>query len=259
MVRWFASWRTTCARQPDGIDLAQADQLASGHCSDPQPYGLGLLLDAARAPAWGEELAGEQEAVTRMVAARRAALSAHPGRSRDAKVPPARQVAVRLAAALASLVVVGGFAVAETGGLPTALQQRAHDMFSLLGVPAPDTERGQGDDPSGGADPGRTMPATTPNPTDAGTLDPTGVEARALCRVWNAAGRDPDGAAMDRQSWRTLVTIAGGKTRVPALCSALLDPAAPSGAAVSNAPTSHPGAGPANPGRSTGGKKNGGS
>ncbi len=267
MVRWFASWRATRARRPDGIDLAEADRLVSGHRPDPQRYGLGLVLDAARAPARDEELAGEQEAVTRLVAARRAVLSEGLGRSHDAQVPAARKVVVGLAAAMASLVVVGVTA-AETGSLPASVQQRAHDMFSRFGVPAPGDDRRQGGDPSGGADPAPTASAVTPTPTPApmpesspagaGTADPSGPQARALCQAWNAAGRDPSGATMDSRSWRALVAMAGGQSRVPALCADLLGTPSSDTAASAAATPRSTGGGPATPGRSAGGRRSGG-
>ncbi|MBN1173533.1 MAG: hypothetical protein JXA67_15280 [Micromonosporaceae bacterium] len=242
-------------------DLDSSSAPGSSPGSDPPLYGLGLLLAAARAPAWAEELAGEKEAVTRLVEARRVALSDHPVRSHDAQGSTARKtVVVRLAATLASLLVVGAIVAAETGSLPDPVQQRAHDLFSLLGVPAPSTGRQPGRDPSGGVDPTPTAPSPTPtpepNPTATGTLDPSADQVRALCQAWNEAGRDPNGATMENQAWRTLVALAGGRARVPGLCAAFF--AAESATASSVPPTSHPGGGPANPSRTAGGnKKNG--
>jgi hypothetical protein len=259
MGRWFASWSTLRARRAGGIDSSEADRVACGPGTDPQSPGLSFLLAAARAPAWAEELAGEDEAVTRLVEARRVAMSDSPGRKRDAKTRYAsRSAAVRLAAAAASLLIVGGIVGAETGSLPDPVQRRAHDLLSLFGVPAPD-DRGRG--PAVG--PSQTVStvsqAPQPTPVNSGALDPSGPQAQALCRAWNAAGRDPNGASMDSQSWRALVTIAGGRARVAAMCSAFLDATSAAGTGASSAPASHPGAGPANPSRSAGGKKNSGS
>lgn len=276
MVGWFATWKATRARRVDGIDLAETDRLVTDPCPDPQPYGLGLLLDAARAPAGAEELAGEEQTVARLVAARRATVAANSVRRRDAKVPPVvRKIAVGLATGLALLIGVAGIA-AETGSLPTALQQRAHDMFSPLGVPAPTGEGDPEVDPSGSPGPGPVPTASATGPSDpsgdptptrstTGPLDPDGAEARALCQAWNAGGRDPDGAGMSGPSWRTLVATAGGKARVPALCAALLggpsaDATDSTGSTDSTDSTgngSAAGGGPAAPSQSAGGKKRG--
>jgi hypothetical protein len=262
VVRWFAAWKATRARRGDGINVAEADRLVTGHCPEPRPYGLGLLLDAARAPATAEELVGEEQAVARMVAARRTVLTASPDRRSDAKVPPtARKVVVKLAAGLAVLIVAAG-AAAETGSLPAALQQHAHDLFSLLGVPAPATESRRGEDQSTEVEPLPVSPApelsggVSPTAITAETPNPdAGLRARALCQEWIEAGRDPDGKAMNGQSWRDLVEAAGEKARVPAVCDALLG-SAPS-VSVAPSPAARSGAGPAMPSHSAGGKESG--
>lgn len=257
MLRWIASWMATRATRHDGIDLAEADRLVAGERPDPQWYGLGPLLDAARAPATGEELAGERQAVDQLVVARRAALTASPVRRRDARVrPTVRMAVVSLATGLALLVLAG--VAAGTGSLPAGLQQRAHEMFGMLGVPPPDAGDGRGGGPSGGTTP--SAPATVPPPSrPAGTDHPSGSStspgsgspnARALCRAWASTGRDPDGSGMSSPAWRALVTAAGGRSRVPAMCTSLIG--APPAATAAPTTTSRSGGGPAVPGRSGG-------
>jgi hypothetical protein len=246
------------AGRPDRIGRTEADQLVSGNCHDPQPSGLGLVLDAVRAPAWAEELADGEDAVTRLVAARRAVLSDDPPRSCDVVVPARSKAVVAVAAAL-GLLVVGGVAAAETGNLPAGVQQRAHDLFSVLGIPAPD--QGPGREPAGRypvrAIADRSRPGHDAVSSGTGGLVQRRTGARPVPGVEDA-GRDPNGAAMDGASWQALVAAAGGRARVAALCTAQLT-TAPGDDPTSATPTTHPGAGQGNPSHSAGGRRNGGS
>ena len=261
MAGWFASWRTMRAGRPDRISRTEADQLVSDHCHDPQQPGLGLVLAAVRAPAWAQELADGEEAVTGLVAARRIALSAPPLRSRDVVVPARRKAVVALAATL-GLLVVGGVAAAETGSLPAAVQQRAHDLFPMFGIPAPDPDSsrdgGAPGDPAPTPAPSVAPSAAPPSTSAGGTAAPNSTQVRALCRAWNDTGQDPNGATMDGASWQALVAAAGGRGRVAALCAALLT-TAPTDGPTAETSITHPGAGQGNPSHTPGGRKNSGS
>jgi hypothetical protein len=239
---WFASWNVMRARRLDGIDQAAADRLLAGRSPDPRLHGLGLLLDAAKAPARDEELAGEQEMVHRMVAARRVASAESPVRRRNAHGrPPSRRAIVTLATGLASVALAG--VAAWTGALPDPLQQRVHDMVPVIDAPSPGSHHSSDDRPAATTPTSKTspIPATSPTSANSPTPDPASAQAQALCRTWSSAGRDPNGRAMDGQSWRTLVAVAGGNARVPALCAALL--ASPTPRAAASGPGSSPGAG----------------
>jgi hypothetical protein len=132
------------------------------------------------------------------------------------------RVAVRVAAAAAIAVAGGTAAAAETGNLPSAVQQRAHHLFSTLGVPG----RSAGG-PSSATHPGRASPTPT---AGAGTTGPGASTATgfSLCQTWNAAQQDPHGKAMPAESRRTLAALAGGEPDIAAYCARLLaQPATP--------------------------------
>jgi hypothetical protein len=224
-------------RRTSRISLDQADRLVAGDQPGSQHRGLSDLLDAAKAPATAEELAGEQAAVAAFAAARERA--APPKGTDRVRVSRSARVAVVNAAAGLALLAIGGTAVAaRTGNLPDGAQQHAHRLFSALGVPAPRTGPTITTAPS--PTPGRTAhPTSSPAPTPAPT---TGAPSRAAtatdtvplgwCRAWQAR---PGGKALKGESRRRLIAAAGGEKNVDQYCASLTAAATASPSASASA------------------------
>jgi hypothetical protein len=228
MGLWGALQGAMRTRRTRRIGLAEADRLVAGKLSSPDPWGLGVLLDAAKAPPSVDELAGERAAVAGFLAAHRnAAATAQSKRRNRAQLRlSTRAVALKVAAAVTVLAMGGTAVAAQTGKLPAGAQQRVHDMLSSLGVPAPD----------GGPRPASTgpvrpstsaQPSATPTPPISAA--PADAAALTLCRQWDAARQKPHGKAMTAEAKHALVEAAGGQSKIAAFCTALLDnpPATP--------------------------------
>lgn len=257
---WDALHHAMCVWRAGRIDLTEADRLAAGGAPGPGQPGLGALLAAVTAPPSARELSGKQAAMEAFVAARRAgtptraALGTH-----RVRVPlRAGRAAVRIAVAVAVLTVGGTAAAAETGRLPAGLQQRAHDLFSPLGVPAPSTPTPPSGTDHGGAGGSGwpTAPSVPPTPRPA---VPSGPAVLGLCQAWDAAQADPHGKAMTRQALRALAVAAGGDSAIAAFCADLVhsnaEPSSrttPGRGADRPVPMpSQPGGGPSTPARPT--------
>lgn len=261
MRGWRALWGAMRTWRTGRIGLTEADRLVAGDPPGPGCPGLVALLDVARAPASEQELAGERAAVAGFAAAYRGAVpTSVPKGRRRAWVPlAARGVAVKVAAGVAVLAVGGTALAAETGSLPAGAQQRAHGMFSSLGVPAPDTgARPPGAGQAGVA--GSVLPSTPAGPTPSAvgaTPRPTDPATLGLCRAWDAERKDPSGTAMTPQDRHALSVAAGGQSGVAAFCKALLSPS-PVGSPPANAAPTHPSPGAATPSHPGGARGDGG-
>jgi hypothetical protein len=246
------TWRT------GRIGLTEADRLVTGDPPSSDYPGLVALLDVAKAPASGEELAGERAAVAGFAVAYRDAVStsAPKGRRRAWVSLSARGVVVKVAAGVAVLAASGTALAAETGNLPTGVQQRAHRMFSSLGVPAPDTGvRPTSAGSAGVAGSVRRSTSATPPPSPRSggtTLRPSDPATLALCEAWDAERKDPHGKPMTAQARQALSAAAGGQSRVPAFCTDLLA-SPPAGKPSAGVPPTHPGAATATPSHPGGG------
>lgn len=203
-----------------------ADRLDAGDRPGATQPGLADLLDAARAPATQQELAGEKAAVAAFTAARRRAA---PRRTRLKQT--ARATAAEAVTALALLAVCGTAAVARTGNLPAEAQQHAHRLFSALGVPAPRTGPTQDTSPTPGSSrrtspaPRPPGPAPTPGASHSGpaanpSVTPTSIPL-GWCRAWQAAPSHSAG-------WhRQLSEAAGGPDKIGQYCAGLGGPTSP--------------------------------
>jgi hypothetical protein len=244
---WGAVWDAMRTWRTGRIGLTEADRLVAGDPPSSGCPGLVALLDVAKAPGSEEELAGERVAVAGFAAAYRGAVPASvpKGRRRAWEPLSARGVAVKVAAGVAVLAAGGTALAAETGNLPAGVQQRAHRMFSGLGVPAADPDgRSTGVGPAGVG--GSMQPSAsaipTPSPHAGGTTPrPSDPATLALCEAWDAERKDPHGKAMTAQAHRALFAAAGSQSRVPAFCAALLTPTPDGRPSAGGAPT-HPGA-----------------
>ncbi|MCM4081299.1 hypothetical protein [Paractinoplanes hotanensis] len=191
-----------------------------GTIADSGPPGLADLLEAARAPATPEELAGEKEVVAAFVAHRRRAARSSRRHRTKARI---RAVLVPVTAGLALLVLAATGVAARTGNLPQEAQQRAHRLFSALGVPAP-----------------RTGNPVTPSPTPArpGPRPSLDVTALTWCQAWSGP------PVLSREDRRKLSAAAGGEDGIDEYCRDLhrsasaQPPDAPSPAPPSAAPPS---------------------
>jgi hypothetical protein len=211
------------------LDLAETDRLIAGGTPDPQHAGLGELFDAIRAPASERELAGQERAMAQFVLARRDARPApKPGRSRASRVgrnrwrPSLGMSALRIAGAVAVLMTGSTVLAAKTDELPPIVQQRAHSLFSPLGIPAPTKAARaavtQSPVPGGASSsPATWQPATTPSASDPSDLTPV-----ALCQAWNAARKDAHGTTLPDSVTRALAEAARNQPSVAAFCAHVL-------------------------------------
>ena len=185
-----------------------------------QDPGLVRLLDAARAPATAEELAGEQAAVAVFTAhRRRAARTARRTGSRT------RAVLVPVTTGLALLILGTTAAAARTGNLPQEAQQHAHRLFSALGVPAPRTGPDSG--PAGG-DRRSPSPSRSPAPAPAPTRS-VDVVTLGWCESW----RGGVGGQLSKEERRKLAAAAGDEGRIERYCADLKRAAGPGGGVLS--------------------------
>ncbi|MFI5895075.1 hypothetical protein ACIA5D_33745 [Actinoplanes sp. NPDC051513] len=215
--------------------LDEADRLAAGGRAGPASPGLDHLLDALRAPATAGDRSAEQSVAAALAAERRRAAQTTRRRGGIRVHVPAstRTIVVSIATALAVLGVAGTAVAAGTGNLPSAVQQRAHRLFSALGVPAPGTgPTSPAPQPAATSNPA--TPATTASPT--ATATPTTVPAQQLawCVAWReAVGGDHPMNGRDR---RDLIAAAGGEDQVGRYCAGLTGAVSPTPAATTTAP-----------------------
>jgi len=166
----------------------------NGTIADNGHPGLADLLEAARAPATPEELAGEKEVVAAFVAHRRRAARSSRRHRTKAKI---RAVLVPVTAGLALLVFAATGVAARTGNLPQEAQQHAHRLFSALGVPAPRTGN----------------PVTpSPSPTRPGPRPSLDVTALTWCQAWSGP------PTLSREDRRKLSAAAGGEDSIEKYC-----------------------------------------
>ncbi|HEX5200536.1 MAG TPA: hypothetical protein VFW27_11415 [Actinoplanes sp.] len=211
--------------------LDEADRLAAGGRAGPGSPGLDHLLDALRAPAAPGERGGEHTVAATLAAERRRA--AKTTRRRGRTPASTRTIVVSTATALVVLGAAGTAVAAGTGHLPPVVQQRAHRLFSALGVPAPRTGP-----PSTAASPSTapgkpTVATTRPSPASTATI---AVPARQLawCVAWRKAAGG--GHPMNGRDRRDLIAAAGGEERVERYCGALSGSPAATPAATTSAP-----------------------
>ena len=190
-------------RRTDRIGPDGAERLISGDHQGP----LRHLLDAARAPATDQELAGEKAVVAAFTTHRRRAART----ARKQRLSSARATVVTATVGLALLAFGGTALAARTGNLPQEAQQHAHRLFSALGVPAPRTG------PVAPPHPAATSPAPTTRPSPS-------VAALTWCDSWRGgAGRTP----LTRENKRKLSAAAGGEGRIDRYCTEIRRSAAP--------------------------------
>ncbi|GIE32752.1 hypothetical protein Ait01nite_057970 [Actinoplanes italicus] len=213
---------------PDDLDAA--GRWAAGAEPGPEDRGLAELLAAAKAPAHAEELAGRPAAVAAFAAAGLDAAAPGPA-TRFRRSRAVRTLIVNVTAGVLLLTGTGAAVAARGGHLPDGAQQRAHDLFSRLGVPAPQTVPDAPDPRPSRAEPSRRpgRPPSAAAPPSAPTpAQPSGSAAvpgaAGWCRAWAAApGRD------DAPWYRDLVEAAGSEAEVAAYCAGLDGPGAASG------------------------------
>jgi hypothetical protein len=224
------------------IGSREAEQLLAADPNGSAYPDLSHLLVAAAAPPRPEELVGLRAAVAAFEAT---------GQDGDLSVAVAsrrpvfaRSVAVKAAAGVAVVLFSGTALAAETGNLPGASQQHAHDLFSALGVPPPDADPTPTGPPTE-----RTTPTPAPSSGNHGaTPDATSAATLGLCRSWQARQKNPKNKPMKAESLRVLAAAAGGEEHIAAFCTALLaddDKGKTATDDPSTAPTtpSHPGNG----------------
>jgi hypothetical protein len=229
-------------RRTGPVDLDAAGRWAAGETPGPEHRGLADLLAAAGAPADATDPAGRQAAVAAFAAAGRdepvvaAFASAGLAGTAPEQVSPrrrsrtARALTVNVTAAVVLLAGTGAALAARGGHLPDAVQQRAHDLFSRLGVPAPDPSPDSSDVPGSRPRPSPSRPAERPSPVPPpAAMSPSAPSAPVApapagwCRAWAA---DPESG--DTPWYRKLVEAAGSEDEVAAYCAGLGSPRAAS-------------------------------
>jgi hypothetical protein len=173
------------------------------------PSALADLLAAAAGPPLPHETKGERAAVRRFSQAYGAPV---PTKSRHRP----HRVAALLTASAAAVLLGGTAYAAGSGHLPDSLQRTAHDLFSAVGVPAPDH-------PSASPSPSRSARVTSPSagPSPSPTL------LRELCGTWRTFENDPQSRPLTPDEKHRLGDAAGGngKRQIDEFCAGLLGPA----------------------------------
>jgi len=214
LLRAMRMWRAGRTGQDE------ADRLVAGDRSGPGQPGMDHLLDALRAPATTGELSGERELVAALATERRrAALTTRPeGRIRVRVPRTTRTIVVSVATGLAVLSVGGTAVAAGTGNLPAGLQQRAHRLFSALGVPAPRTgTTTTGPTPAGSSSAASPTPNPAPTPAATATIAPGTAQVVAWCTAWQTA--ENGGKPMNGRARRDLTAAAGGADEIAGYCA----------------------------------------
>ena len=239
---WSALRYAMSMRRVRRIGLSEADRLVSGARPDPGLEGLVGLLDAARAPTPEADLAGERAAVAGFRAERQRAVPTAPPRRKNRAF---RTLAMKVALGFAVLTFGGTALAARTGSLPSAVQERAHTMFSDVGVPAPAPASSTQVTSAGvTASP---VPSPTPAPSRTVTPGPGATAVVELCKVWDAARQDPRGKVVPAQTRRALADAAGGVPEIDNFCAARLgEPSAGASVSGTGRPSSS-GKGPGGP------------
>jgi hypothetical protein len=203
------------------IDRGTAERLLRGD-RGVGDHPLASLLAAAKAPACGGELAREELAVTAFRAAHRASVP-QPQRRSMIKSAVAKLLTVKVAALAATVVGVGGVALAaSTGTIPTPLH-----------AGSPSASHSPAD---------KAKPSDRPSDKASRAAVPSGFPPGLYWLCNDYIGRDADhrGKALDESKFRELVDQAGGKDREMAdkFCDKLLKD-------QPGAPTAHPTGNPA--------------
>jgi hypothetical protein len=176
------------------------------------------VLRAAAAPAYRDELAGEDAAV----AAFRAAATVEPGRQPVFRKAIAKALTIKVAIVLAIAGSTGVVLAASEGALPMPWSNSPAGPPATTTTPAPGSP--------GARTPDGRQPPANPDPAIVG-----------LCEAY-VAHEDKN---LDNPAFRALVEAAGGKAEVPAYCE-LVEAATSSATAEPGRPT--PSGKPAEPG-----------
>jgi hypothetical protein len=223
--------------RPRRIGAREAEALLTGKPTRSDRRELAQLLSAAAGATQPHELAGEDAVLAMFAHASRQPPADKAGRTGPTLVRAlTRAVVVKLVAGAATLLVGGAALAAETGHLPEAAQQRAHEIFSALGVPPPQrAHNGKTGTPPNRPDgqPGAT--GATPDQHDDpghGTHGNSGggstgsgredAELVRLCRDYRKQQRKPDSKRLTPDELRKLESAAGGAANVTGYCDKLL-------------------------------------
>lgn len=163
----------------------RSEQLILGHTApDDLPEEsarVAKLLTALRSPM-ASDGAGEQEAVSTIVAAIVAAPVSLDTARRRRMLP--QLLTAKVAAAAAAVLLVGTGAAAATGSLPDAAQSSVSRALTHVDVSIPDPNDHANDHATGAGD--------HPQPGDHGAAigpDATGPAMKGLCTAWAARGK----------------------------------------------------------------------
>ncbi|GAA4242992.1 hypothetical protein GCM10022255_000170 [Dactylosporangium darangshiense] len=202
------------------LTTGTAERLLAGANGDPvddQYHLLAAVLAASAGPARPAELAGLDQAVDGFRTAQLRPVP-HPRRQSVVKTALLKLLTVK-AAAIATIVVGGGVALAATtGALPNPLNNHAN--------------------PAASAGLSRASADPSASHHGASSADPS-PSLVGLCHAYTAGAGAEHGKALENPAFGALITAAGGKDKVDGYCTHVL--ASPSATArPGNQPSEHP-------------------
>lgn len=186
--------RRTAARVLRGVPVIMPDALAD-------------LLAAAAAPPRDGELVGEQQATAAFLDAAHRLTVLEPRSPSMLKSTLAKLLTVKIAAAAAAVCTVGGVATAAVTG---HLALPAHSSPTTASVSS-HAASASGHARTSASHAASSAHQASPSPSLAG-----------LCHAYQAGAGSEHGKALQNPAFTSLITAAGGKTKVDAYCAALV-------------------------------------
>jgi hypothetical protein len=171
------------------------------------PVELVGLLAAAAAPPHDGELTGESTAVAAFVAAAHRASVPGPRSRSMIHSTLAKVLTLKVAAAAAAICTLGGVATAAATG---HLVPPSHGS-----PPSPSGHTSAGESGTRGG-------TSTPRGSSAGHSASPSPSLLGLCHAYTSEAGSAHGKALDNPAFTTLITSAGGRTKVDAYCAAVL-------------------------------------
>jgi hypothetical protein len=218
-------------RENRRIDRRTVELMLDGHpfdAADRHPPLTGLLV-AAAAPGRPTELVSEQECVAGF---RAVFLAPVPQTRRLSMIKTAvlKLLTVKLVIAACATTAAGGVALAaSTGNLPNPLDKHGSAGSSRLGT-APDSEKSKSSHGGGRDDDGKDNNGNGKDGNNGNGKPGNGPDAShapspslvGLCHAYGSGNKADHGKALDNPAFTVLITTAGGRDKVDALCTALL-------------------------------------
>ncbi|WP_346533747.1 hypothetical protein [Micromonospora sp. DPT] len=225
---------TAVRRRPPRIGRQEAQQLIGGGRVSPDRRALAEILHTIAGPAQPDETRGQDAVMEAFRQTRRRHPELCTGTA-GRRASMCTAVVVKLAAAVAALLVAGSAWAAHAGTLPPPMQQVVHDWLSGAGVPAPrksdPMEGGTNDgDPvgtptherGGASSAGAQQTPSAPPSTSGAEPERDTRPIVQLCRAYRTHQDDPDGRPMDPAMLDRLTAIAEVEANIGPYCVKIL-------------------------------------